>query len=370
MSISKINNPDFAGKLMSTFYMGAPLSDEEQTECEKIWAENDNNRSEVLKKVVEICGDINTPQTRFLKAQAWSFNSTIYSKERIEAINNYLSNELYFEAFKNNVVTLEKGEKKGEKFHRALFLEYLATAYNSLKDYDNCERTFKEIIELGTDVPNGYCLLADFYRKRGNLDLAIETLKSGKKTLNYLINNNFKQSINQTIEQYEKLKIGMRKHTFTLFDTYPNTWINNTYRQDLEKAHLNLREEYKEVFETHRKLINNIENIEFICKENNTNFYDEDDYKKYCIEDIELYSKIMSFYNKLNKLGFGYKMEYEDNGRSEYTSFKKLINYYAKNKDYNNAIKICELSIENGITNYTPSKTMKDKIEEFSKKVD
>ena len=55
----------------------------------------------------------------------------------IEAINKYLSHELYLNAFKNNVITLDHGIKKGEKFHRAIFLEYLATAYNSIKDMEN-----------------------------------------------------------------------------------------------------------------------------------------------------------------------------------------------------------------------------------------
>ena len=90
MSISRINNPDFAEKLLSTFYCGSSMSHEEEMECQKIWKECNNVRFDVLKKVVDICGDIDTPQSRYVKAMAWSFNSIIYSEQRIIAINDYL----------------------------------------------------------------------------------------------------------------------------------------------------------------------------------------------------------------------------------------------------------------------------------------
>lgn len=181
MKLSISNNPDFAEKLMSTFFAGASMSDEEERECEKIWKECNNDRSEVLKIVVDICGNVDSSQTRYLRAIAWSFNSIKYAQERIEAINKYLSNKLYLKAFENNVITLNYGTKKGEKFHRAIFLEYLATAYNSIKDYEECEATYIKIIELDTDIPNGYMLLADFYKRHGKIDLAIDTLKNAKK---------------------------------------------------------------------------------------------------------------------------------------------------------------------------------------------
>lgn len=367
MKISRINNPDFAEKLMSTFFAGGKMNAEEEQECEKIWQECNNNRSEVLKKVIQICGDIDTPQTRYLKAISWSFNSTQYSHERIEAINNYLSKELYYEAYRNNGITLDYGTAKGEKFHRAVFLGYLATAYNSIKDYNNCEETYKKIIKLGTGTPNGYVLLANFYRKSGNIDIAIETLCDAKKTLNYLTNKDYKNAINTKLKEYENLKKGIKKHKFTLFDTYPNTWINNTYRKDLEIAHLNLREQYKKVFEEHRMLISYIENIEFNCKNNGENYFEDEEYEKFCILDINLYLKIKEFYNRLNQLGFNYVMEYEDNGKKDYISFKKLINYYNKRKEYEKAINVCNAAKNVGIFKYSPSTTMDDEINNLLK---
>ncbi len=363
-----IYTPDFAEKLLSTFFAGASLTDAEQEECEKIWRECNNSRKEVLLKVVNLCGDIDTPQTRYIKALAWSFNSTQYAKERINAINKYLSNELYFDAYKNQVTTIEKGIKEGEKFHRTTFLQYLATAYNSIKDYENCEVTYKKIIKLRKRNELGYIFLADFYRKRGNLDLAISELTKCKKTFNFLINQEFRESISKKLKEYENLKQGIRKHTFCLFDTYPNTWINNTYRIDLEKEHLRLREKYKKVFEQHRTLLGNIENIEFISKQEEKNFYDDGNYEVYCMEDINLYPIINNFYKELNKLDFGYKMYYEDNGKKDYVSFKKLIKYYEKKKEYNKAIDICEIAINNEIENFTPNKTMEQKLNELFKK--
>lgn len=369
MNLLTSNNPDFAEKLMSTFFVGTSMSDAEEKECEKIWKECNNNRSEVLKRVVDICGNVDSPQTRYLKAIAWSFNSTKYAQERIEAINKYLSNKLYFDAFKNNVITLDYGIKKGEKFHRAIFFEYLATAYNSIKDYKECEATYIKIIKLDTDIPNGYMLLADFYKRHGNLDLAIDTLKNAKKTLKYIFNKEFKNNINIKLKEYENLKNGIRKHKFSMFDTYPNTWINNTYRKDLEEAHLKLREQYKNVFERHRLLIGSIENIEFDSKNSGKDYYENEEYEKYCIDDINLYTSIKEFYYKLNQLGFNYKIEYQDNGKNDYVSFKKLIKYYVKRKEYRNAIDICEKAKNVGINQFSPSSTMDDEIYNISKRI-
>ncbi len=369
MKLSISNNPDFAEKLMSTFFAGASMSDEEERECEKIWKECNNDRSEVLKIVVDICGNVDSSQTRYLRAIAWSFNSIKYAQERIEAINKYLSNKLYLNAFENNVITLNYGTKKGEKFHRAIFLEYLATAYNSIKDYEECEATYIKIIELDTDIPNGYMLLADFYKRNGKIDLAIDTLKNAKKTLKYIFNKEFKNNIYIKLKEYENLKNGIRKHKFSMFDTYPNTWINNTYRKDLEDAHFKLREQYKKIFEKHRLLIGFIENIEFNSKKNGEDYYENEEYEKCCIDDINLYTSIKEFYYKLNQLGFNYKLEYQDNGKSDYASFKKLIKYYVKRKEYKKATNICEKAKMVGITQFSPSLTMDDEINNISKKI-
>lgn len=368
MSISRINNPDFAEKLMSTFYCGASMNAEEEQECKRIWEECNNVRFDVLKKVVEICGNINTPQSRYVKAMAWSFNSTMYSSQRIDAINDYLNNKLYYDSYKNNVVTLEEGRKKGEAFHRVTFLKYLADAYNSLKEYDKCEQVYLEIIKQKTLVPNGYIYLADFYRKRGNLEKAIKVLQEGKKSINSIFNKEYREQLNKKINEYEKLKVGERSHIFTCYDNYPSTWINGTYRRDIEQAHMKLRSQYASIFENHRTFINNIEHIEFDYKSRKEDIIDNKDYETYLLSDINLYDKIMEFYNKINKLGFEYKYQYEDNGRNDYTSLKKLVNYYAKNNQFDNAIEICRYAIDRGITNFTPKKTYSDKIIEFEKK--
>lgn len=369
MKLSISSNPDFAEKLMSTFFAGASMSDEEEKECEKIWKECNNDRSEVLKIIVDICGNVDSSQTRYLRAIAWSFNSTKYAQERIEAINKYLSNKLYFNAFKNNVITLDHGIKKGEKFHRAIFLEYLATAYNSIKDYEECKATYMKIIKLDTDVPNGYILLADFYKRHGNIDLAIDTLKNAKKKLKYIFNKEFKNNIETKLKEYENFKKGIRKHRFSMYDTYPNTWINNTYRKDLEDAHLKLREQYKNVFEKHRLLIGSIENIEFDSKKTGEDYFKNEEYEKCCIDDINLYTSIKEFYYQLNQLGFNYKMEYQDNGKNDYVSFKKLIKYYIKRKEYKKAIDICENAKNVGITQFSPSSTIDDEINNISNKI-
>lgn len=67
-------DPNFAETLMSTFYAGGEMSPDDYKRCQEIWNVHNNNRSEVLKNVIELCGNINTPQTRYIRALAWSFN--------------------------------------------------------------------------------------------------------------------------------------------------------------------------------------------------------------------------------------------------------------------------------------------------------
>lgn len=62
-------------------------------------------------------------------------------------------------------------------------------------------------------------------------------------------------------------------------------------------------------------------------------------------------------------------MEYQDNGKNDYVSFKKLIKYYIKRKEYKKAIDICENAKNVGITQFSPSSTIDDEINNISNKI-
>lgn len=350
-------NPDFAEKLMSTLYAGGNLNDEDYEKCKQIWNECDNERSKVLNKVVEYCGNINSSQTRYLKAIAYSFNTVNYSKERISAINNYLNKKLYGNAYNNLSITIEKGINYGKKVHTAIMIEYLSQAYQHIKDYENEEKCYKKIIELKISVPNGYILLANFYRKRKNIDDGINLLKKAKHTLLYLNDKDFKLQINKKINIFEKMKKGIKNHLFSCYETYPSAFINGVYYKEYELKQTNLIKEYRNVFEYHRELLSNIDMLDF---EKNDEF--NQNYVTYCLTDISLYQKICEFYDKFNKIGFDNTYEYCDNYNMEYVTFKKLIKYYEKFNMYNYAISLCDLCINKyNIVKFTDRITMVDK---------
>ena len=362
-------DPNFAELLMSTFYMGGNMSEQEQIKCESIWKENNNDRSEVLKIVVDLCGDINTPQTRYLRALAWSFNRVEYSQNRIDSINTYLNDELYEKAYINLASCIENGMEYGKKVHIATMLQYMAQAYCHLKDFENEEKIYKEIYELGLLVPNGCILLAKFYKKRNKLSKAIEVLESGKKSFNYENDITYKKSIDSYLLEFQKKEKGINKHYFDGYDSYQSGFINGNYYPELEQQSMDLRARYKNIFEYHREFL---ENIDF-CENNLKQGIDVDENKKdfvtYCLSDINLYPKIQNYYIELNKIGFAGNYEYSDKRVTGYPIFKKLISFYEKEKNYKDAIILCNIAISYGITKYIGSISMKDKKERLLKKI-
>ena len=79
--------------------------------------------------------------------------------------------------------------------------------------------------------------------------------------------------------------------------------------------------------------------------------------------------KILNYYTELNDIGFSGKYEYSDKGNKEYPIFRKIISYYEKEKNYNDAITLCDIAINNGIYKYFRNISIKDKKEELLKLV-
>ncbi|MBQ6538776.1 MAG: tetratricopeptide repeat protein [Bacilli bacterium] len=362
-------DPNFAEKLMSTFYVGGGLSEADYQKCEKIWKENNNDRSKVLQVVVKLCGDIDTPQTRYLRALAWSFNRVEFSDQRIKAINDYLNNELYKEAYENLVGSIERGLEYGENFHRAIMLEYLAGAYCHLKMYKEEEETYQKIYDLHIIIPNGCVTLAKYYAKRGNREKAIQLLKEEKNSILYN-NDEYRAPIDKYLEELEKKERGINKHVFIGYDTFQSAFIGDKYYPELERKGMALREEYKEVFEEHRKYLENIDLYEYELKKE-ANEKNKKEYIFNCLSDINIFPQIQEYYIMLNSLGYDYKIEYQDKTSKEYPVFRKIISFYEKEKNYTEAIRLCDIAIKCGIKKYHGKTSIiekKKKLEEQSKK--
>ena len=87
------------------------------------------------------------------------------------------------------------------------------------------------------------------------------------------------------------------------------------------------------------------------------------------MSDINIYPKIQNYYNELNEIGFQGIFEYSDKKVIGYPIFKKLISFYEKEKNYEDAITLCDIAINYGIKRYFGNISMSDKKESLLKKV-
>ena len=175
-----IDNPNFAYKLFSTVGMGSNnMTSYEEELCKDIWMECNNNRSQVLIKCVQICGSINTPLARYVRAKAWSWNLVKYSSNAIDAINDYLRNELYEDAFKNNLAFDNYIMRKNQHLFR-MYLD-LAKAYEGDKQFDKAIEIYNESKKyMNNQIP--YVSIAERYRKMKRFDEALRELEKAKNS--------------------------------------------------------------------------------------------------------------------------------------------------------------------------------------------
>lgn len=353
-------NPHLAEVLMFDYGPGGELSEADYKMCEKISSECNNDRSKILKVIVELCGNVDTPKMRYIRALAWSYNRVEYSEQRIAAINEYLSKALYTPAYSNY----------GKKLHIETMLQYMADAYCHLKDYEKEEETYLKMYKLRLITPNVCVKLAKYYSKRGQKEKAIDILKNEKKTLLYLFNKEYRKPIDKYLKELEKKEQGISKHVFVGYDTFQSAFIGGRYHPEIEKKGMQLREKYKKYFDYHREFLENIDMCEYKMK-NTTENIDEikEEYNTSCLSDINIYPKIMEYYNELNSLGFEYKTEYQDNSSKEYPIFRKLISFYEKEKRYEEAIKLCDIAVNYGIVKYLGKITMEQKKEKLKEKI-
>ncbi|MBR2708209.1 MAG: hypothetical protein IKE90_02100 [Bacilli bacterium] len=365
-------NPHLAEVLMFDYRPGGELSEEDYAMCQKICDENKNDRSEILKVIVKLCGNIDTPKMRYIKALAWSYNRVEYSEQRIEAINNYLNHTLYTPAYSNYGVSIDKGINYGKRLHIETMLQYMADAYCHLKDYENEEKTYLKIYNLKLITPNGCVKLARYYSKRGQREKAINILKNEKRKLKYILHEEYRRPIDEYLTELEKKQKGISKHFFSGYDSWPGPFLgpidNPVYHPELEEKYNKIKEKYKSTFEYHREFLEKIDYYEARIKENSDDADSKEQFNTYCLSDINLYPKILNYYKEYNTIGFANRMEYSDNRNSDYPIFKKLILFYEKEKRYEEAIKLCDIAIDYGVKKYLGKITMEEKKEKLKEK--
>ena len=369
--------------------------------CDKIWRDTEEiitdkdgiqhrvrSRFGVLKKVVEICGDVNTPKSRYFKAKAWGWNSTAYSKETIAACEEYLNNPLYEEA---------QDIKNGHRdMHIAEFRRYLARAYanNTIKDYNSAEKIYKKDIESTYSLAS-YLNLARFYWQTKRIDDAISLLRNAslmpakypfeyhdwQDKRRYMVdkqkwekenNELYTRRLSEELKKYENLKMGVYEHTFSGYDRIETFYDDKTGRNmSFELGLYNkLKSKYTAVFESHRELLQKMDFLKAKIKE--VGLSDElinQEYINTCLADISLYDDLVTFYYELNKLGLKNEYEIYDNCKKGYHIFKNLSMFYEKQNKIDEAIKVCQLAIEKGIIEDGTKGQMAGRIERLAKKL-
>lgn len=348
-----VNNPDFAYKLFSTMgLVNIEMSDYEEKLCDEIWDECNHVRSDVLIKCVQICGVADTPLARYVRAKAWSWNLVCYSDNAICAIIDYLNHDLYEDSFKDNIVFDHYSIRKNHHLFN-MYLD-LGKAYEGAKKYNEAIDIYNKSKKfVYSQIP--YIRIANRYKLMKEYDKALEELEDARKSkyARYPTDNDFGKDYIDLIvidTYYKKIKnskLGIVNREFIGYDRIESLNNNDDY--------IALKNKYKDLFEERRKVLGykDLAKLELKDNENNETI---NKFINLCMKDIELALQTQTFYDEINKFTNNY-YEINDNGNPGIRSIRDLILIYKKNKNYKEAIKVCQIAIDNGFLTYSKDKT-------------
>lgn len=200
---TELSNPNLAEKLMCTLSVGYDLSEKDLKKCQKIWQQCNNDRSTVLKKIISLCGNIDTPQTRYLKAKSWAWNKVEYCDYAIESLEYYLNNPLYEKIYTHRIHNINDTIEDKKNMHLCEMNRYLAQSYEKKQNFEKALEVYNNCFKYDDmSTPNIYLDLANIYRKMNRLNQSINILEKAKKTKYY--KGQFKQTIDIKYDDYIK----------------------------------------------------------------------------------------------------------------------------------------------------------------------
>ena len=150
---------------------------------------NCKNVQDTLNKVIEYCGEPDTPKARYYYAIAYAWSRIEYNDLAIKYLELYLNNELF-----NPVSNIQ--------YHKYEMYRYLGQAYEKKKDLDLALKNYKICLDLMPELQVPYLDIANIYKKKNQLDKSLEVLENSKKTNYY--KNEFKKVIDRYIEDYKQ----------------------------------------------------------------------------------------------------------------------------------------------------------------------
>ncbi|MCL2023596.1 MAG: tetratricopeptide repeat protein [Oscillospiraceae bacterium] len=375
--LNKFNDVAFVEYVLAHYggSIGAtiPQNKHFEIECERLKRKCRQERGENFSEriyLLEAAGDkiiLSTPKALRLKARAYSWAGATCRRKTITSSIEYLGGNKWDEDLPNDIIILDGNKVRRQDSLLASVWMDLGNAYYGEKEYDNAENAYKNAVKLDSSLST-YLTFADFYKKIKQLNMAIDLLKNAKQVFN---NRESQQRLFDRIKMYENLSVGIRPHEFIGYDRIETFYdrAKGQHKNREQKIYDGLKAKYKNTFEKHRELLGRMDF--YLTKIKNNDNYESSinqEYIQTCLADIALYDDLVSFFTELNKLGLTNHYEIGDGYKKGYDIFKKLCSFYEKIGMYDEAINICNLAIEKGVTEDGTKGKMCGRLERLKKK--
>lgn len=199
-NVNKDNNIELAETIFGMLGVGGGISKYEK-QAKRI-INSCKSRQEILNEVIKFCGRPETPRQRYLLARAYSWSNIEYNDKAIEYLELYLSNDLYEDSFKNNLAYNDYNDRK--RWHIARVSLDLGLAYDKARNIDKALEKYYDVLNIIPESQIPYLHIADMYRKKNQLDKAIEILEQARKS-KYYVKNEIKDALGNSYKpkQYD-----------------------------------------------------------------------------------------------------------------------------------------------------------------------
>ena len=124
-----INKPRLAMNILNSLSAGYDFSKLEQLEID-LATKKCKTRQDIINKAIEICGEPDTPQKRYIYAKGYGWSNKEYRKHAIEYINLYLNNPLYEDIYMYRFHNIDDSIEQRKNDHILEMKEMLADTYN------------------------------------------------------------------------------------------------------------------------------------------------------------------------------------------------------------------------------------------------
>ncbi len=190
INLKLTDNPNLALNIFHTLSVGYNSSFLEKILIKYI-LKDCKDRQDILNKVIEVCGEPNTPQKRYIYAITYAWSNKEYRNKAIHYLELYLNNELWEESFIHKFRNINDTFEIQKKDHIYDLTKYLAEIYEKEYQFNEALKNYEKMIKLDPYLPFGYNGKISIMIKKNKIDEAIQYLKVIKKSKYYCKNNNY-----------------------------------------------------------------------------------------------------------------------------------------------------------------------------------